>query len=71
MKVEFLENEYGIYVTLLPENIEEMSSLLRYSKNVAKVKPNVIFSFSREPYLQLHLTKYKLSVQENYIDSDK
>jgi len=67
MKVEFFENEYGIDITLLPENVEEMTGLLRYAKNAANVKPDIYFSFKNEPHLAVHLTKIKLSVQSNSI----
>ena len=63
MKVEFEENDYGTFLTLVPETLEEMAGLLRAAKNTSSQKPDVYFSFSRNPALSVSLYKRKISAQ--------
>jgi hypothetical protein len=68
MKVEFEENNYGTFLTLIPETVEEMAGLLRAAKNTSCQKPDVYFSFSRDPNLSVSLYKRKLSAQVTSIN---
>lgn len=67
MKLELIENEHGIDITLLPEDIKELTQLLRFSKNAKLEKPNIFMSFSNEPYLYINMTKVKRQAQKNSI----
>lgn len=67
MKIELNENEHGIDITLFPEDIKELTQLLRFSKNAKLEKPHIFMSFFNEPYLYINMKKVKRQVQENSI----
>lgn len=68
MKLEFNENDYGIDITLIPENTHEYSQLLRYSRNAKQEKPSVYLSFSNQPYCNIHLNKLEKHKQGNFVE---
>ena len=68
MKVQFSECDYYGEILLIPETIEEVAGLLRFSRNASAIKPDVYMSFnSNEPYCNIYIQKRKISVQVNSI----
>lgn len=68
MKTEVTENKWGLSIEVIPETTQEVAQLLRFANNAKAEKPSVYFSFSSDsPYLNIHMSKIKESVQKNSI----
>lgn len=64
MKTEINEEKYGLNITITPETVAEMASLLRFSINANSDKPEVYMSFRNNPYCNIWLKKRAESVQK-------
>lgn len=67
MKIEFIENKWGVRIELRPETIDEAGQLLRFVKNAKAEKPSLYLSFSGSPVCRLSMSKIKETVQTNSI----
>jgi hypothetical protein len=71
MKFEITESDYGLYINMKPETVEEMAMLFRATNNAKAVKPFISLSFNRDsPYCGISIPKVKQSVQKNYISNE-
>lgn len=59
MKLEYEENDYGLWITLKPETPDEVAQLARYALNAKLEAPEVYLSFYKSPELNLSLRKIK------------
>ena len=72
MKIEFFENESGIWFELEPETVTESNQLLRFASNASSKKPEVWYSFRNAiPSCSISLSKVKHSVQVGAVQSKK
>lgn len=69
MKIEFQEGQYGSNITLTPETPQEVAKLARVAKSSKKQTPSMHFSFSGDPYLNIHFKKIDTSKQDNSISN--
>jgi len=68
MKIEFIENGYGVNFTLYPETVEDSSQLLRFVNNAKLEKPEIYLSFHDNIRMEVFMSKIKSSVQQNSIN---
>jgi hypothetical protein len=59
MKIEFTENEWGVWFEVRPETPEEVSQLARYALNASSEKPEVYMTFDKAPQLTVSHQKRK------------
>lgn len=69
MKFEYNENEYGLDITLTPENPKEVSQLARFTKNAKAEKPSLYMAFSDNPYMNVHMKKVAKQNQNNSLSN--
>jgi hypothetical protein len=67
MKVEIFENDFGMDFTVIPETVEDMAKLLRFTNNAKAEKPKVSMYFNGTPSMTVWLRKIHKSKQVNYI----
>lgn len=67
MKLLFDENDYGTFITLQPETMEEVSQLFRMAKNSKKQPADIYMRFDgKQP--EAHVAFYKVK-KEKQINS--
>lgn len=57
MKTEIIDSDYGLFISLTPETMEEVSKLARYALNANSDKPYVSMYFDGDPRLSIALYK--------------
>ena len=69
MKITFFENKGGMDIQLIPESLEEVSSLARVGLNVKSEKPDVRVYFPEKgsPSMSIWIKKVNEKVQRNSI----
>lgn len=68
MKIEFIENKWGVDFIMTPESPAECAQVLRFANNAAAKKPSIYFTFSTDtPLCYVSLEKRKEIAQKNSI----
>lgn len=68
MKVNIDESEYGLFLEIKPETLEECNQLLRFARNAKKEPADIYMSiYGSTPDLNISLPKVKKSVQSSSI----
>lgn len=70
MKVEVMENDYGLGIEITPETPEEVAQLFRFTNNAKAEKPSVSLYFSsKSPLCSIWLRKINKDKQRNAISN--
>lgn len=70
MKIDCTETDEWLFINLTPENMLELSKLMRYAQNPKAEPPSVHLSFNNpkeHPVCYISLRKLKTKNQKNYI----
>lgn len=71
MKVNLWEDRYCSEVTLIPEDVREVSMLVRSCMNAKKEPINISIHFNEDTVrLNILITKRRPEIQTNYITND-
>lgn len=73
MQIKIEENDDGLFLTLIPDNKEDLAQLLRASKNAKAEKPMIYTSFGSTSDLACHISirKIKKEKQSNTISNNR